>query len=80
MLHLDRLISAESGRTDLYLRRAASHKALRQWHPTFAAMQAAVAEVLDHLEAYRDELSTLMVEQFHIIEKAEIPVEYREVA
>jgi transposase len=56
------------------------HKALSRWHPTFAAMQAAVAEVLDHLEQYRDELSTLMVEKFHIIEKAEIPVEYREVA
>lgn len=56
------------------------HKALSRWHPTFASMQAAVAEVLDHLEDYRDELSTLMVEKFHIIKQAEIPVEYREVA
>jgi transposase len=55
-------------------------KALSRWHPTFASMQAAVSEVLDHLEDYREELSTLMVENFHIIEKAEIPVEYREVA
>src|SRR5436190_14194386 len=51
-------------------------RALGQWHPTFAAMQVAVSEVLDHLENYREELSTLLVEEFHIIEKAEIPVEY----
>jgi transposase len=55
-------------------------KALSRWHPTFEAMQAAVSEVLDHLEDYREELSTLLVEKFHIIAKAEIPVEYREVA
>jgi len=55
-------------------------KALSRWHPTFEAMQAAVSEVLDHLEDYRGELSTLMAEKFQIIEKAEIPVEYREVA
>jgi transposase len=55
-------------------------KALSRWHKTFADMQAAVSEVLDHLEVYRDELPTLMTEQFHIIDKEEIPVEYREVA
>lgn len=59
-----------------YLRR----RALSRWHPTFEAMQAAVSEVLDHLEDHRDELSTLLVEEFHIIEKSEIPVEYRELA
>ena len=55
-------------------------KALSRWHPTFEAMQEAVSEVLDHLEDYREELSTLMVEKFHIIEKAEIPIEYQEAA
>jgi transposase len=55
-------------------------RALSRWHPTFEAMQAAVSEVLDHLEKYRAELETLMVESFHIVEKHEVPVEYREVA
>ena len=54
-------------------------KALSRWHKTFEAMQQAVSEVLDHLDEYRDELATLMVDKFDIIEKAEIPVEYREV-
>ena len=52
-------------------------KALCRWHKTFEAMQEAVAAVLDHLDGYRDELATLMVEQFHIIDKQEIPVEYK---
>jgi transposase len=43
-------------------------KALNRWHKTFEEMQAAVAEVLDHLEAYRDELATLMTEEFPIVE------------
>jgi hypothetical protein len=43
-------------------------------------MQEAVAAVLDHLHQYRDELATLMVEQFHLIDKQETPVEYKEVA
>ena len=43
-------------------------------------MQTAVAEVLDHLPAYRKELDTLMTEKFHIVAKAAIPLEYREVA
>ncbi len=46
-------------------------KALNRWHRTFEEMQAAVAEVLDHLDAYRDELATLMTEQFHLVEVAE---------
>ena len=38
-------------------------KALARWHKTFEGMQAAVSGVLDHLEAYRDELQTLMTEK-----------------
>jgi hypothetical protein len=30
-------------------------------------MQAAVAQVLDNLQAYRDELTTLMTERFHLV-------------
>ncbi len=55
-------------------------KALCQWHKSFADMQIAVSEVLDHREIYRDELQTLMTEKFHIIDRQDIPVEYREVA
>jgi transposase len=55
-------------------------KALCRWHQSFEAMQQAVSAVLDHLEQYRDELATLMVEKFHIIEKPEIPIEYKGVA
>lgn len=55
-------------------------KALSRWHKTFADMQAAVSQVLDHLEGYRGELQTLMTETFHIIDKKDIPVEYREAA
>jgi transposase len=54
--------------------------ALCRWHKTFEDMQAAVSEVLDHLEDYRGELQTLMTERFHIIDKQDIPVQYREVA
>ena len=43
-------------------------KALSRWHVTFEAMQTAVAEVLDRLGEYRDELSTLMTERFAIVE------------
>jgi transposase len=43
-------------------------KALNRWHKTFEEMQGAVAEVLDHLSEYRDELSTLMTERFAIVE------------
>ena len=55
-------------------------KALSRWHPTFEAMERAVSEVLDHLGDYRDELATLMVDEFHIIQKQEIPVQYQGVA
>src|SRR3954471_5492065 len=43
-------------------------KALSRWLKTFEEMQEAVAGVLDHLGDYRDELSTLMVERFAIVE------------
>src|SRR3954464_15564555 len=43
-------------------------KALSGWHVTFEAMQGAVAEVLDRLGDYRDELATLMTERFAIVE------------
>jgi transposase len=46
-------------------------KALNRWHKTFEAMQAAVADVLDHLDNYRDELATLMTERFPIVEVKE---------
>jgi transposase len=55
-------------------------KALCRWHKTFEDMQAAVSEVLDHLENYRDELQTLMTETFHIIDKQDIPVQYQQAA
>jgi transposase len=55
-------------------------KALCKWHKTFEDMQTAVSEVLDHPETYRCELQTLMTEKFHIIDKQDIPVQYREVA
>jgi transposase len=55
-------------------------KALSRWHKTFEAMEEAVSKVLDHLDEYRLDLDTLMEEQFHIIDKQEIPVEYAETA
>ena len=55
-------------------------KALCRWHKTFEDMQVAVSEVLDHPEDYWGELRTLMTEKFHIIDKQDIPVQYREVA
>lgn len=55
-------------------------KALCRWHKTFEDMQSAVSGVLDHLEDYRGELRGLMTETFHIIDKQDIPVQYREVA
>ena len=41
--------------------------ALQQWHATYEAMQAAVAQVLDNLQAYREELTTLMTERFRLV-------------
>jgi len=39
-----------------------------------------VSAVLGHLEDYRGELRALMTEKFHILDKQEIPVQYREAA
>jgi transposase len=55
-------------------------KALSRWHQTFEAMEQAVSQVLDHLDEYHEELATLMVDEFHIISKQEIPVQYQRVA
>jgi transposase len=41
-------------------------KAFTRWHQTFEAMEAAVSAVLDHLESYRAELTTLMTEKFQL--------------
>jgi transposase len=41
-------------------------EALQKWHATFEDMQQAVAAVLDNLPAYRQELQTLMTENFHL--------------
>jgi len=41
-------------------------QALQKWHPTFEAMQQAVAEVLDNLGRYREQLQSLMRERFHL--------------
>jgi transposase len=45
-------------------------EALQRWHPTFEAMQQAVAEVLDNLPRYREQLDTLMSERFHLTPQA----------
>jgi transposase len=39
-------------------------KAFTRWHKTFEDMERAVSAVLDHLEDYRKELTTLMAEKF----------------
>jgi transposase len=41
--------------------------ALQTWHPTFEAMQDAVAKILDNLGDYKEELKTLMTERFHLV-------------
>jgi transposase len=41
-------------------------EALQRWHETFEVMQQAVADVLDHLERYEEQLTSLMTERFHI--------------
>ncbi len=40
---------------------------LQQWHATYEGMQAAVAQVLDNLHEYREELAALMTERFHLV-------------
>ena len=46
-------------------------EALQKWHATFADMQQAVAEVLDHLERYDAQLATLMTERFRLSPRIE---------
>jgi transposase len=41
-------------------------EALQKWHPSFEDMQQAVADVLDNLPRYRQQLQTLMTEHFHL--------------
>jgi len=41
-------------------------EALQKWHPTFEEMQQAVADVLDNLPKYQEQLQTLMTERFHL--------------
>ena len=41
-------------------------QALQKWHPTFEAMQEAVAQVLDNLGNYQEPLRTLMTERFRL--------------
>lgn len=47
------------------------NKAFTRWHRSFEELQAAVSAVLDHLEDYREELTSLMVEKFQRHPKAE---------
>ena len=51
-------------------------EALSCWHKTFEEMQAAVSWVLDHLylHEYREELDTLMREEFQILRDEDLPV------
>jgi transposase len=41
-------------------------EALQRWHPSFEDMQKAVADVLDNLPNYHEQLTTLMTERFHL--------------
>jgi transposase len=49
-------------------------EALQRWHATFADMQAAVADVLDHLDRYEEQLATLMTERFRLSPRIETVV------
>ena len=49
-------------------------KALQKWHESFEAMQEAIADVLDHLERYHDELDSLMTERFRLSPRIETVV------
>jgi len=49
-------------------------EALQKWHATFAEMQQAVANVLDHLDRYDEQLATLMTERFHLSPRIETVV------
>ena len=50
-------------------------KAFTRWHKTFEAMEAAVSAVLDHLENYQAELTTLMTEKFQRHPRAKVVAE-----
>jgi transposase len=50
-------------------------KAFTRWHKTFEDLVAAVSAVLDHLEDYRAELTTLMVEKFQRHPQAKVTAE-----
>ena len=41
-------------------------EALQKWYPTFEDMQKAVADVLDNLSKYHEQLNSLMTERFHL--------------
>jgi transposase len=41
-------------------------EALQKWHPSFEDMQRAVADVLDNLPRYRDQMESLMTERVHL--------------
>ena len=45
-------------------------QALQKWHATFADMQQAVADVLDHLQRYQAQIKTLMTERFRLTPEA----------
>jgi transposase len=49
-------------------------KALQKWHASFEEMQQAIADVLDNLDRYHDELDTLMTERFHLSPRIETVV------
>ena len=45
--------------------------AMRSWYRTFEEMQAAIAQVLDHLDEHDEELDTLMTEHFRLVPRKE---------
>ena len=49
-------------------------EALQKWHATFEDMQQAVADVLDNLDRYKSELTSLMTERFHLSPRVEAVV------
>jgi len=49
-------------------------EALQKWHETFEAMQQAVADVLDNLDRYEEQLASLMTERFRLSPRIETVV------
>src|SRR5262249_57341285 len=49
-------------------------EALQKWHATFEEMQQAVAEVLDHLNRYQEQLASLLTERFPLSPRVEVVV------